>query len=374
MRIFELPDLGEGLHDAEIVAWHVTKGDHVVTDQPLLSVETDKAIVELPSPQSARIARLFGDPGDRVEVGQPLVEFEALDVAVDPGTVVGDIDATVPTPTPFRTGRPVGKATPAVRALARTLGIDLATVQGTGPEGAVTRSDVQRVAAALAVAPSPEPMRGVRRAMAERMRQAHAEVAAATVMDEATISEWLGQASIMLRLIHAVVAGCRASPSVNAWFEPIQMTRRLHTRVDVGIAVDTVDGLFVPVLRDVAHRTPDDLERALAHLTSDVAERRIPASDLRGQTITLSNFGAVGGRFAELVVVPPQVAILGVGRIRQRVVAVDGQPVVRRVVPLSMTFDHRAVTGVEAAGFLRAAVGDLERPRLPSSTPKESAT
>ena len=362
MSVFTLPDLGEGLHEAEIVTWHVAEGDHVVTDQPLVSVETDKAVVEIPSPHSARVTRLRAEPGARVTVGQPLVEFEAVSAAADTGTVVGDIgDATATRPATPVTPTGGGRATPAVRALARQLGVNLSVVQGTGPDGAATKQDVERAAGVLAGAPEAEPLRGVRRAMATRMARAHAEVPRATVNDEADVSAWTDHTAVMPRLLRALVAGCREAPALNAWFDPDTMARRLHDRVDVGIAVDTGDGLFVPVLRDVGNREPADLEAGLDRLKDAVRTRRVPPDELRGQTITLSNFGAVGGRFAELVVVPPQVAILGVGRRREAVVPIEGTPVVHPVIPLSLTFDHRAATGAEAARFLRAAIDDLEK-------------
>ena len=362
MSTFTLPDLGEGLHEAEIVSWHVNEGDHVVTDQPLLAVETDKAVVEIPSPHSARVVKLFGAPGDRVPVGDPLVEFESVGTQADSGTVVGAIDesrsAEVSRTVAPRTG---GKATPRVRALARKMGVDLDIVQGTGPDGVVTNTDVERAAQVLAGSAPAEPLRGVRRAMAERMAKAHAEVVPASVTDEADVEAWHDGANVMLRLIHAVAAGCAASPACNAWFEPDTMTRRVHQVVDLGVAVDTGEALFVPVIRDVANRTPAELASGLERLKADVLARTIPPEELRGQTITLSNFGTVGGRHAALVVVPPQVVILGVGRMTRQVVAVEGQPAVHLVLPLSLTFDHRAVTGAEAARFLQAVKGDLER-------------
>ncbi len=361
---FTLPDLGEGLHEAEIVSWHVTEGDHVVTDQPLLAVETDKAVVEIPSPRSARVVRLHGGAGDRVTVGEALVEFESADAQADTGTVVGTIDATATAGTP-RAAAPRaagGRMTPAVRALARKLGIDTALVQGTGPAGAITTTDVERAGQALAAAAPAEPLRGPRRAMAERMAKAHAEVVPATVTDQVDVDGWPAGADVTLRLIRAVAAGCAAAPALNAWFEPETMSRRLHDRIDLGIAVDLDDdGLFVPVLRDVGRRDPVDLKRGLERLKADVRRRTIPLGEMRGQTFTLSNFGTVGGQHAELVVVPPQVGILGVGRMTPQVVAADGAPAVHRMLPLSLTFDHRAVTGAEAARFLRAVVDELGR-------------
>ncbi len=367
--VLKLPDLGEGLHEAEIVSWHVSEGDHVVTDQPLVSVETDKAVVEIPSPHAGHIRKRCGAAGARVAVGEVLVEFEASGAHADRGAVVGDLAEAPPTaageassggsaaPVPGASVR----AVPAVRALARRQGVDVAQVQGTGPGGAVTRADVERAARALADAGPAEALRGVRRAMAERMARAHAEVVPASVTDEADVDAWPDGTTVLLRLIRAVVAGCRAAPALNAWFDGEQLTRRVLARIDLGVAVDIAEsGLFVPVMRDVGGRSQDDLAAGIARLKEAVRARSIPPEALRGQTITLSNFGSVGGRHAALVVVPPQVAILGAGRVAPRVVAVGAEPRVHRVLPLSLTFDHRAVTGAEAARFLRAVLADLE--------------
>jgi pyruvate dehydrogenase E2 component (dihydrolipoamide acetyltransferase) len=203
MRQFLLPDLGEGLEEAEIVAWHVTEGDHVVADQPLVSVETDKAVVEVPSPRSGRIARLFGAKGDLVKVGGPLVEF-ADGPEADTGTVVGDLGhAQERREARPRVGEPAeagpARALPAVRALARKLEVDLASVQGSGPDGTITRADVERAARSLTDLGPPEPLRGMRRAMAHRMAAAHAEVVPASVTDEADIGDWGPTEDITIR-------------------------------------------------------------------------------------------------------------------------------------------------------------------------------
>ncbi len=366
MTTFKLPDLGEGLQDAEIVSWHVGPGDHVVADQPLVSVETDKAVVEIPSPQAGRIAKVFGAAGDIVKIGAPLVEFESA-AAEDKGTVVGTIAAEekpkpAPKEAPASAAKPGVKAAPAVRALAKRLGVDLSHVAASGPEGAVLASDVERAAAAIGAAGPLQPLRGVRRAMALNMARAHAEVVPATVTEEADIHAWALGSDATLRLVRAIVAGCTAEPALNAWFLGMDKGRRLHERVDLGIAMDTEDGLFVPVLRDVGGRAAADLRQGLERMKADVRARRVPPEELRGQTITLSNFGMFGGRHAALVVLPPQVAILGAGRIAERAVAHEGQLAVRRVLPLSLTFDHRAIMGGEASRFLAAVVKDLEKP------------
>jgi 2-oxoisovalerate dehydrogenase E2 component (dihydrolipoyl transacylase) len=166
---------------------------------------------------------------------------------------------------------------------------------------------------------------------------------------------------VTMRLIRAIVAACRAEPALNAWYFSSDAGRQLHTRIDLGIAMDTEDGLFVPVLRDVGERAPADLRRGLDAMKRDVAARTVPLDELRGQTITLSNFGMFGGINAALVGLPPQVAIVGAGQIRDAVIARDGEPVVRPVLPLSLTFDHRVIMGGEASRFLAAAKTDLEK-------------
>ncbi len=363
MRKFMLPDLGEGLEEAEIVTWHVNEGDRVVTDQPLVSVETDKAVVEVPAPWSGRIARVFGTKGDLVKVGAPLVEF-AEGTEQDTGTVVGQLDtgekhaAVAERLSEAAPGRML-QVLPAVRALARKLDVDLNAVQATGPGGTITRADVERAAKSLAEAGPAEALRGMRRAMAQRMAAAHAEVVAATVTDDADIGGWRNGEDASIRLIRAIAAACKAEPALNAWYGA--GARRMFKRIDIGVAIDTEGGLIVPVMRNVGERDARDLRAGLDRLRADAVARAIPPEELRGATITLSNFGMIGGRFASLVVVPPQVAIVGAGRIAPLVVAHQGRPAVRRVLPLSLTFDHRVVTGGEAARFIVALRSDLER-------------
>ena len=396
MSTFALPDLGEGLPDAEIVTWHVGPGDRVVADQPLVAVETDKAVVEIPSPRSGYIERLRADEGAIVQVGQPLVDFSD-DGPADPGAVVGRLASAPASATgaataraePHRepaatTGRATGRATPAVRARAGRLGVDLSLVAGSGPGGTVTAADVDAAAAGApadtdgptgTTGPPPvtatstrttdvdiEPLRGVRRSMAANMARAGREVVRATVQDVADIGGWGPDEDPTVRLIRAVGVACGAEPSLNMTFHGPEVGRSANATVDLGVAVDSEDGLFVPVLRDVAARPLAELRAELDALMAAVAARSVATEDLRGPTITLSNFGSLGGRHGVLVVMPPQVAIVGAGRIHDAVVARDGRPEVRPVLPLSVTFDHRAVTGGEAARFLSHLVTDLEAP------------
>jgi 2-oxoisovalerate dehydrogenase E2 component (dihydrolipoyl transacylase) len=373
MKTFRLPDLGEGLQQAEISAWHVGENDDVAVDQPLLSVETEKAIVEIPSPRAGRIKRLLAKPGDLLAVGSVLVEFaDGADERPDSSTVVGRLEtvgtadrgATNGAASPA-SGAPTlarARAAPAVRALAQRLDVDLSVVTPTGPNDTITAKDVERVSRIFKEVGPLEMLRGVRRTMARSMSQAHAEVAPVTVNDDADLHAWWGgEQALMLRLIRAIAAGCKAEPALNAWYDSRAVGRRVLEAIHLGVAVDTPDGLFVPVLRDVGGRTPEDLRSGLERLRRDVQARTIPPEELRGYTFILSNFGTFGGRYANPIVQPPTVAILGAGRVRDEAVAADGEVAVHPILPLSLTIDHRAVTGGEATRFLAAAIADLEQ-------------
>jgi pyruvate dehydrogenase E2 component (dihydrolipoamide acetyltransferase) len=397
MSTFRLPDLGEGLAEAEIVEWHVKVGDHVRVDQPMVSVETAKAVVEVPAPFSGVVTALRGAPGDILPTGAPLIEF-------DSGTVVGSMPAT--SEEEFVESVTVGgahrqghlgraRAVPAARALAKGLGLDLAAVQGGGRAGLITLDDVLRHAdinggasavdnsaanSALAgngAAASPaaramaaagpadgtvEPLRGVRRAMAQSMTLSRDQVAGSTVCDDADIHHWTQRGDYMARLIRAMICGWRAEPALNAWYDPAAQSRLLVAHVDLAIAVDTPGGLIVPVVRNIESKSPQELRAAIA-LQKDAAHRRSTApEDLRDFTLMLSNFGTLAGRYGIPRVVPPAVAILGAGKVREDAVAVAGAVLAHRRMPLSLSFDHRCITGGEACRFLGAVIADLERP------------
>jgi 2-oxoisovalerate dehydrogenase E2 component (dihydrolipoyl transacylase) len=371
MSTFALPDLGEGLQEAEIVSWHVVEGDHVVADQPLVSVETEKAVVEIPSPQAGHIARLLAQPGERVKVGAPLLAFEERP-HVETGTVVGELAKPSPCPLPraaegreggaaVPTGRPItpgtARASPAVRALAHARDVDLARVSPTGPDGIITSADIEAAAAGRAVEAA-GPLRGARRTMALNMARAWREVAHATLHDRADVGNWSGRQDVTTRLIGAIVAGCRAEPKLNAGFDATSSSLRANAAIDLALAIDSPEGLFTPVLHDVGSSQPQEWRRQIDAVKQGVRDRSLAPADLRGATITLSNFGTIAGEHAALIVMPPQVAILGAGRIAYGA----REPALRRTLPLSLTFDHRAITGGEAARFLRAVIADLERP------------
>ena len=372
MRYFKLPDLGEGLQEAEIVEWHIKAGDTVEEDQVILSVETAKAIVDVPSPCAGKVLALFGDAGDQVHVGEPLLEYaDAQDD--DSGTVVGKVSAgsreveseafIIGSPEPQDPERRDSSrilATPLIKALAKRLDVDLAQVAGSGAHGLITADDVEKAARVSNDFGSAHTLKGVRRVMAKNMARAHAEVVGVTLYDDVDIHAWKKGEDPTMRLVRAIGVACREAPQLNAWFDGSNLSLRLIDRVDLGIAVDTPDGLFVPVLRDIAGRSAGDLRQGLNNLRDAVKSRKIPPQEMTGATITLSNFGTIAGRYANPVIVPPTVAILGAGRMRDEVVAVAGKPAVHRMLPLSLTFDHRAASGGEAARFLAVAMRDLE--------------
>ena len=372
MNIFKLPDLGEGLPEAEIVEWFIKEGDTVKVDQIIVAMETAKAIVDIPSPQAGKIARLYGAQGDIIHTGDPLLEFEQSEqansatAAVKSTSVVGDIPTTKK---PLKEvaqadsgASHIGvKATPAVRALARRHEVDLSVVTPSGPDGTIKASDVERVAKIFASVGQLQPLKGVRRAMAKTMAQAHAEVVGVTIIDDANIHQWPAKTDVTGRLVRAIICACAAEPCLNAWYDSHSIGRRILKQVHLGLAVDTQAGLFVPVINDVAQYQPEQLRDKIAEIKQLVVQRKIPAEQLRGNSITLSNFGSIGGKYANPIVVPPTVAIIGAGRSFNKLALEKAEVVEHKYLPLSLTFDHRAVTGAEAARFMQALIADLRR-------------
>ena len=462
---FLLPDLGEGLPDATIVEWYVKVGDTIRLDENLVSMETAKAVVDVPSPVSGKVLRLAGGAGDVIVTGTMLAEFE-IDpslpqraegqdtghhhgpshgvgsqapsdgdkvVASDDGGAItagaaapakredaGTVVGAMQTSDAVRSEQAVAvggvKAMPAVRATARKLGVDITRVRASGADGVVTMEDVKRAAAGdpaalrpaaataaagttaytapayvapAAPAPAaaarstlsqsgkpmrtqppgvaangqPEQLKGVRRNMARVMADAHAKVVPTTLCDDADLHAWLGKQDITARLVRAIVTACKTVPALNAWFDGDNLSRTMHPNVDIGIAVDTDDGLFVPALRNADMLDARGIREGINRLRTQVEARSLPASELSGYTISLSNFGMFAGRYATPVVVPPCVAIVGAGKLSHDVVAVIGGIEVHRRMPISLTFDHRACTGGEAARFLKALLDDMALPQ-----------
>jgi 2-oxoisovalerate dehydrogenase E2 component (dihydrolipoyl transacylase) len=381
MSTFRLPDLGEGLAEAEILAWHVQPGDQVLVDQPMVSVETEKSVVEVPVPCSGTVTALHGAVGDIIATGAPLVDFDA-------GTVVGsmpaaavedlvepalEIDAAA-----RGNGKTRSRAIPAARALARHLKLDLGAVQGTGAGGVITLDDVlaaaevgakagngldgETPALGIPTGATLEPLRGPRRAMARSMTLAHAEVPLSNVCDDADIHAWRARGDYMLRLMRALISAWRAEPALNAWYDPASDSRILLGHIDLAIAVDTPQGLLVPVVRNIQDMSSGRLRAAVAERKAAAHERTLAPEDFRGFTLMLSNFGTLAGRYGVPLVVPPAVAILGAGKVRDDAVAAGGTVLIHRRMPLSLSFDHRCITGGEACRFLAAVIADLEYP------------
>ena len=461
---FLLPDLGEGLPDATIVEWYVKEGDTIRLDENLVSMETAKAVVDVPSPVSGKVLKLAGGAGDVIVTGTMLAEFvldpnapqraegqdtghhhggagsdapgdgdkviasdeggeisetdkpapqaEGSGERADSGTVVGAMESSDAIRSEQASSAGGVKAMPAVRAMARKLRVDLSRVRGSGADGVVTMADVKQAAAdgtakagagvgaAMAAIPAgapiaamaaptgtreagqrtqlsasgkpmrtqppsvsasgqPEQIKGVRRNMARVMADAHAKVVATTLSDDADIHAWAPGNDVTVRLVRAICAAARAVPALNAWFDGDKLVRTLHPHVDIGIAVDTDDGLFVPALRNADVLEAGGVREGVNRLRAQVMDRSIPASELSGYTISLSNFGMFAGRYATPVVVPPCVAIVAAGRGRHQITPVIGGFESHKVIPLSLTFDHRACTGGEAARFLKAMLDDL---------------
>ena len=415
MTIFHLPDLGEGLPDAEIVSWHVSPGESVDVDQLLVSVETAKAVVEVPAPFSGIVHKLYAQEGDVVPTGAPLIEFtdsatrepaaeqrllgqaasestlggEAAapsatiaaggETAADRSTVVG----TVPTGGSVveetaiirrhrRTDKRI-KATPSVRSEARRLGIDLALVKPSGRNGQVTMADLAGYSGNVQLADASRPnddtgrgqretLRGPRRVMAQSMSIAHRDVALCTLFDDADIDAWLEKENFTPRLLRAVAAGAQAEPRLNGFYDAEKTGHTIESRVDVALAVDTEEGLIVPVIRAVQTKSLEELRADVAGIKQATLNRTVAPEDMQNYTITLSNFGTLCGRYATPMVVPPSVAILGTGKLQHDVVAVMGAIEVHHRIPLSLSFDHRCITGGDACRFLSAVIKDLEKP------------
>ena len=354
MKYFTLPDLGEGLHEAEVVEWHVHEGDTVKTDQLMVSVETAKAIVEIPCPCDAVIKKLHASPGELIHVGGYLVEFES-DATDDKGTVVGEMKVSneLSENDDFIIGSAHARSEHS--AVQRNRRRQASRGNTKGAHHSASHNNDQNAEPKYS-----QPLKGVRRSMAINMRLSSIQCVPVTLFDEVDIHAWKKQ-DTTLRLILAMRDGVKAEPLMNAWFDSAGLSLEVHEHIDLGLAVDTPDGLFVPVLRDIGQRKKTDIKNGLEHLKKDVAARSIPPKELMGYTIMLSNFGTLAGKHGTPVLVPPCVCILGAGQIYSRVVEHKGKFETHSFLPLSLTFDHQAATGGEAARFLAAVIASLQR-------------
>ena len=421
---FKFPDIGEGLTEGEIVRWLVKEGDEIKEGQSLVEVETDKALAEIPSPRTGIILKILAREKEIVKVGQVIVVIgekgEAL-AAPPPGPsapapkpksvgVVGELEeAPEEAPAVAAKAEPIkpapakpalvsehALATPAVRALARELGVDINKVQGTGSEGRVLEKDVRQAAEGKAK-PAEEvkeikkvrkydlygsveriPLRGVRRSIAKAMVKSKYTAPHVSAMDDADVTElWQirekekkvaeGKGiklTILPFIIKAVIAGLTEHPYLNATLEDENEEIILKKYFNIGLATDTPEGLMVPVVKNAKEKSIFELAQESAQLAEKARSRTIDLADLKGGTFTITNYGAVRGTYGTPIINYPEVAILGIGKIQDRPVVRDGKVVVRKILPLSLSFDHRVVDGAEAARFLGTVIARLEDPDL----------
>jgi len=390
IKEFHLPDVGEGISEAEIVRWLIAEGSTVTEDQDIVEIETDKAIVALPSPHAGKIVKLHHKEGDLTKVGEILVTIETDEAGqpkppapqTDRGTVVGSLgdDEMIELPAPV-------KAMPAVRALAKKLGVDLTKIRGTGGEGKITREDVERAVQNLpretvydADASGPierVPLSGLRRTIAKRMHAARQRVSDVTIWEDADIAdldrirskekEIAAQEGIKLTylpyVIQATLDALKAHPYLNATLDDEGEEILLKKFYNVGIAVDTADGLIVFAIKRADQKSLLDLAQEISTLAEKARTRRLDLSELRGSTFTITNYGVIGATYGTPIINYPEVGILGIGRIQDRPVVDDGGIAIHKIMPLSLVFDHRVVDGVEAARFLNVIIERLENPQ-----------
>ncbi|HLC26608.1 MAG TPA: dihydrolipoamide acetyltransferase family protein [bacterium] len=390
-REFKFPDVGEGITEGEIVRWLVKEGDLVKEDQDLVDVETDKAIVTLPSPYSGKVLRLHGEERDLIKVGQVLVTVEegAELPATEPlekktaSSVVGILEEAEESEVSA-----VVRAIPSVRALAKELKVDLEQVKGTGPGGRITREDVEQAAGKALSRAGQEtdsygpvekiPLRGIRRTIAKHMAEASKRVADVTLWEDADITDLqkvrakekkiAEQRGIRLTylpfVIKAVIPALKAHPRLNATLDDELGQTILKKYYNIGIAVDTPDGLMVFVVKESDQKTILDLAKEMEVLAEKARLRKLDISELKGSTFTITNYGVFGASYGTPIINYPEVAILGVGKIEDRPVVREGQVVIRKIMPLSLVFDHRVIDGGEAGKFLSVVIQHLEDPDL----------
>ena len=409
---FKFPDIGEGLTEGEIVRWLVKEGDEIKEGQPLVEVETDKALAEIPSPKTGVILKILAKEKEIVKVGQVIVVIgekgEAL-AAPPPKPksvgVVGELEeapeevlAVAAKAEPVKTVlvSEHALATPAVRVLAKELGVDINKVQGTGPEGRVLEKDVRQLAESKEK-PVEEvkkpvkvkkydlygyveriPLRGVRRSIAKAMVKSKYTAPHVTAMDEADVTElWKIREkekkaaekkgiklTILPFIIKSVLAGLSEHPYLNASLDDENEEIILKKYFNIGVATDTPEGLMVPVVKNAKEKSIFQIAEELTKLAEKARDRTIDLADLKGGTFTISNYGALGGIYATPIINYPEVAILGVGKIKDTPVVRNGKVVVRKILSLALSFDHRVVDGGEGARFLNTVIAHLEDPDL----------
>ena len=359
---FKLPDLGEGLNEGEIARWLVQEGQEIAEDDPLVEIATDKTTVEIPSPAAGIVTKILVGEGEVVPVGTVLVviggngaEPAAPALARAKSSQASDKSSRASD----ESSQGKVRATPLVRRLAGELGIDLATVTGTGPQGRITEGDVRGGDAA----PAPkregrrEPIRGVKRQMFEHLTRAHREIPPVTWVEECDFTE-VDTKRLLPLVLKAVASSLRDFPELNARIEDNELV--YLDRYDIGVAVQTEQGLVVPVVRDCDSRSLDDLDAEVKRLADAAQNGRLAPEELRGGTFTVTSAGKSAGLLTTPLINHPQVAIFGVYRIAERPVVREGKVAVRRIGNVSVTFDHRAIDGKRAADFGLAVIARLQ--------------
>ncbi|MFZ2197397.1 MAG: dihydrolipoamide acetyltransferase family protein [Thermodesulfovibrionales bacterium] len=388
---FVLPDLGEGITEGDIRRWVVKEGDSVAEHQTVLEIETDKAIVEVPSPRKGRVLKIRREEGDTAKVGETLM---TIALEGDESELTAEIK-----PAPEERPRSVSVvgvlpeeedqktevlATPAVRALAKGLGVRLETIKGSGPSGSITSEDLNKAAGKAQVAQDRlgpverRPLKGLRRTIARNLMIAQRTTVSVTGMDEADITglwelrerekEALQAKGVHLTFlpffIKAVQHSLAQHPMLNASVDEEKEEIIIKKYYNIGVAVDTPEGLMVPVIKDADKKTILELASDLQELSTKARERRITLEEMKGSTFTITNYGHFGGTFATPVINYPDVAILGTGRISEKPWVHKGQILIRKVLPLSLTFDHRVTDGADASQFLTKVISYIEDPDL----------
>ena len=372
-KAFKLPDLGEGLTEGEVARWLVAEGQTIAEDDPLVEIQTDKATVEIPSPFAGTVLEILVAEGEIAPVGTDLVVIgepgeaaagaasnnllQASGPAAGEGSGSSDKLLQGPgTPAAEAVERRV-QATPVVRRVAQELGVHLGAVTGTGPAGRITEEDVRGAAVPGEGDGRREPLRGVRRIVAEHMARAHREVPPVTWVEECDL-----EGIPLEKLLPTVVKACAEClpefPELNARLERDAIV--YLERYDIGVAVQTDDGLVVPVVRDAASKTVDELGEEIARLAERARSRALEAHELRDSTFTVTSAGKLAGLFQTPIVNHPEVAILSLGRVAPRPVVRDGEVVVRATGTVAITFDHRVVDGARAAAFGLAVISRLQ--------------
>jgi pyruvate dehydrogenase E2 component (dihydrolipoamide acetyltransferase) len=361
---FRLPDLGEGLTEGEVARWLVAEGDQVAEDQPLVEVQTDKTTVEIPSPYAGTVLMIVVPEGGVAPVGAVLVV-----IGEEGEQLLRPVAPPPPQPAAAETVDPVVsvvgaapsaavRATPAVRKLAQAAGVDLLGVHGSGPGGRITEDDVRRAAPRSGEGRRVH-VRGVRRLIVEQVTRAHREVPAVTFVEECDFTG-VDLATLVARSLHAAARSLREFPELNARLEGDQIL--LLDRYDLGVAVQTDDGLVVPVVRGCDERGVEEIDAEVRRLSEAARAGTLAADELRGSTFTVTSAGKLGGIFVTPLINHPEVAILGLHRVAERPMARDGEVVVRTMGNVSVTFDHRVVDGLRAAAFCLDVIDRLQRP------------